>query len=565
MAKSSLSLNKALRGGLKHNDRTEGIEPDYLLDEKFREENEINLSAILAQKKIDFLYEEAQKNYLNTFKQELQSTSFLQEAVVNLNKKHGLVEVQKLVDRLEKETRFRCVQVSIHRDEGRVEKDKNEEEIAVYNYHAHLTFFTLDRETGQQLYRKDIPNSLRNKYRKEIEVQFSLLPAKNMIKPLGTVLKKKQKLWHVNDPITNKEIRKRFKNDGYIVYDRERMSYLQTITAEELQMERGSVSVQKEAKRLGVEVNDNPTVRQEHKQYRQSIREIEKFKKKNNILEDKLETVNKKLKETVEASNSLKLKLPNENEIIISKVLSEEVQKLKEKFEEKSDVGLYDTIVEKNNSDQIKINELENQLNEKSELLKKYKKWEEEAEIRERIFNALDSDSRSSSANDFEEFIDKKNKAGIEIKEEFKKIYYSKYVFNFSSADLERWKNNILIHREDMKEAFKGLENESKEMVEKAFFKEIETAECMDDLIERVNSIIDGKISYRDRKINYNVGILSSTWPVSEQKEKSILEKLDKNRRSSIDNLDEKTGMKSILDDDKAPPLDQENGFTRNQ
>jgi len=404
MAKSSFNLTKALIGGLKHNDRTEGIEPGYLLDEIFREGNEIDFSAIEAQKKIDILYEEAQKNHLKTFNQKLQARSFFQEAVVNLNKNHGLKEVRKLISKLEKETGFTCTQIAIHADEGRVEKDKNGEEIAVHNYHAHLTFFTLDRQTGQQLYRKDIPKSLRIKYRKEIEAPFALKPTENIIKPLKAVSKKKKKLWHINDPVTNKEIIKRFKSDGYIIYDRFRMSFLQTITAEELQMERGTVSVKEEADRLGVEIDPDPAVRQNHKQYRITIRKLEALEKEKKKIEENLERVrsllkeekekndllakdfkmnSEKLTEIEETLNSLKVQLPKDNEIIISQVLIEEIQKLKERFKIKSDIGLFNVIVEKSNDDQRSISELEKQLKEKNKSLKK--KEDQLKQIQEKI------------------------------------------------------------------------------------------------------------------------------------------------------------------------------------
>jgi len=151
MAKSSINFAKAVKGGLAHNDRTQEA-PDYLLPPEHRLKNEVDVSAKVASQKIQELHQEAQENYRQKFGQKLQAKSYTWEAVINLNKEHTLQDVKQLVKALEKETGFTSVQIAIHRDEGHI----NERGVAIHNLHAHVTFFTLDRTTGQQLYRKSM-------------------------------------------------------------------------------------------------------------------------------------------------------------------------------------------------------------------------------------------------------------------------------------------------------------------------------------------------------------------------------------------------------------------------
>ena len=151
MAKASINFQKYIKGGVFHNDRSKS--PDYLLPAEHRLQNEVDRSAVDASKMISDLYAEARENYRQKFGQKLQSKSYLWEAVVNLNKEHRLEDVQRLVKEIEKETGFTSVQIAIHRDEGRIERG-----VPIRNFHAHITFFTLCRSSGEQLYRRQVTN-----------------------------------------------------------------------------------------------------------------------------------------------------------------------------------------------------------------------------------------------------------------------------------------------------------------------------------------------------------------------------------------------------------------------
>ena len=220
MAKSSIHFAKASSGGTKHNDRTQFPEPDYLLPEKYRLENEVDFSAEEAEQKIKDLYATTKENYEKIKGQRLQATSYRWEAVINLNKNHTLEDVQRLTKAIEKETGFTSVQIAIHRDEGHIENDT-----PIYNLHAHITFFTLDKDTGEQLYRKAIKASDRRKIENEILEQNPSISK-------GEPKSRERKAF-------NKLVDEAIKEKGLKVFDKERLSKLQDLTAEVLQMERG--------------------------------------------------------------------------------------------------------------------------------------------------------------------------------------------------------------------------------------------------------------------------------------------------------------------------------------
>lgn len=238
MAKSSINFAKASNGGLKHNDRTENNEPEYLLPVEYRLKNEVDVPAEKAEKRIKDLYATAKNNYFRRKRQRLQATSYLWEAVINLNEEHTLEDVQRLTNVIEKETGFTSIQIAIHRDEGRVEDN-----IPIYNLHAHITFFTLDKN-GEQLYRRTIKASDRRRIEAALLVKN---PELKKGEPKSNVRK------HFNSLVAEE-----IKKNGYKVMDRERLSLLQDITAEIMKMERGK--------------RGSEAVRMPHKQYKEAKR-----------------------------------------------------------------------------------------------------------------------------------------------------------------------------------------------------------------------------------------------------------------------------------------------------
>jgi len=315
MAKASINFAKAAKGGLAHNDRSEDREPDYLLPVEFRLQNEVDRSAGEAAKMISDLYQEARENYRQKFGQPLKAKSYVWEAVVNLNKEHTLEDVQRLTKAIEKETGFTGVQIAIHRDEGHI----NERGVPQYNLHAHITFFTLDRQTGQQLYRKGLTE------------------------------------------------RQKRENPELKAMNRERLSKLQDLTAKVLGMERGK--------------QGSKAVRMEHKQYKEAKRqELAKVKDLKQEIADlrqelkanganredyaRLEAENKQLKEKIKAKD-LTIEDLKEQIDDLRKDLRRENAK-DEKIEQYREIILdqeerLDALIEENNALQAKINPKEGQ------------------------------------------------------------------------------------------------------------------------------------------------------------------------------------------------------------
>lgn len=310
MAISSINFAKSSGGSFAHNDRSEK-EPDYLLPVEHRLENECDRSAPEAQKMLEDLFENAKENYSKTYGQKFQ-TKFENahwEAVINLNKEHTIKDVERLVREIEKETGFTAVQISIHRDEGRLNEKTGH---PIYNLHAHVNFSTLDKETGRQLYRRSISNSEREKIRKENGI------------PDGEKIPK------------------------YLtaVMDKAKLSKLQDITARELGMERGQKGSEK--------------VRLGHKQYRASEQEKEKLLEKIDELQKENTELRYNFRETQKQITALEVTPEEKKELHrlnteINKIKGESAEKDQKIEELKKSI---ETVRYLRSSDQTKILEL---------------------------------------------------------------------------------------------------------------------------------------------------------------------------------------------------------------
>ena len=138
---SSIHIEQVSTGSFLHNDRT--MKVSYLIDTS--DNNECTATATEAFKQFQSLKDEATKNYTERTNQKMQkSTVFLKEAIVNLEEHHTLKDLEPIIKKLESYG-FTILQASIHRDEGFV-NDENEKK---KNYHAHITMFNLNAETGK--------------------------------------------------------------------------------------------------------------------------------------------------------------------------------------------------------------------------------------------------------------------------------------------------------------------------------------------------------------------------------------------------------------------------------
>ena len=84
--------------------------------------------------------------------------------VVNLNANHTLKDAQKVADLIKEFYGYTTTLMSLHKDEGHYDENGN----FVANVHLHLRLCTLDLETGENLYRKNLSSKKMCKFQDEL-------------------------------------------------------------------------------------------------------------------------------------------------------------------------------------------------------------------------------------------------------------------------------------------------------------------------------------------------------------------------------------------------------------
>lgn len=148
MSKFSINFKKVSTHSFKHNDRTEIKKADTVFAQ-FTDRNICDISAKEAQQNLDNYYDEAMSKIEGRARRAKRENTLI-EAVVNVKKNTTLEDLKKLQAYIEKEYVFTGLQIAIHKDEGHFEDDK-----FIENYHAHMSFFTLNRSNGRQMFRKE--------------------------------------------------------------------------------------------------------------------------------------------------------------------------------------------------------------------------------------------------------------------------------------------------------------------------------------------------------------------------------------------------------------------------
>ena len=126
---------------LKHNERLQKVEH---LIEKPNVEVSLKFAEAIAER--DRMIKEAIEAYQRTKKPKapkFKSKSYLWSAVVNIKEDTTMDDLKRFTNALQKKYGFQCYQIAIHRDEGHFDNGEKK-----HNFHAHLEFVTLDRETG---------------------------------------------------------------------------------------------------------------------------------------------------------------------------------------------------------------------------------------------------------------------------------------------------------------------------------------------------------------------------------------------------------------------------------
>ena len=354
---SSIHIEKVKSGSFLHNDRS--VKVSYLIDSS--DKNECSVSADEAIKTFQELRLKAQENYTKRVNQKMQkNTVFLKEAIVNLEEHHTLKDLQPIVDKLESYG-FKVLQTSIHRDEGFLNSENKKEK----NYHAHITMFCLDVETGKTV-------KFGKNYRTEL-------------------------------------------------------SKLQTFVADTLKMQRGKVSVKEHAKELNVKV-EKASRRLDTHDYKRAmkIKEQEelKLKEKYNFREyqKKITSLEDLTKEQKKELHSLNSAVKNQKATIDE--LNQKIEEIQAK--NAANAMLHSQEILKNMSLEEENTKLKEELNKKPKEIEIIKTVEnplnKDLEEENNMLVNSNKDTAKSLVNAQEEL--KRNKIEIDILENEKAILY---------------------------------------------------------------------------------------------------------------------------------------------
>jgi hypothetical protein len=162
--RSSINIQKVNFSSFEHNNRN--YKPNYLIETGLKNEYFNNGSFPLIEvnnkygnyKKPDFkaIEDDLKQKYTNSTGQKPQkNTEFFKEAVFNTSEKTTKEHIKKLCIALKKEFNITVLNVAHHKDEGHIvetidEKGNKNSNIKV-NFHAHLIFLNVDRDTGKSL------------------------------------------------------------------------------------------------------------------------------------------------------------------------------------------------------------------------------------------------------------------------------------------------------------------------------------------------------------------------------------------------------------------------------
>lgn len=161
---ASINFKKSTEWQIEHNvDKR----PKYAIGKKDdgRDGVEYNTTPEFAKSLRNAMITNAMEAYKTKFKQTNQAKSYLWSAVVNLKESSTMQDLENLTAHINKKYGFQCYQIAIHRDEGHIDRDSGKK---IMNYHAHLEFVTLDKETG-----KNRQRDLRGKEMSELQSEVA--------------------------------------------------------------------------------------------------------------------------------------------------------------------------------------------------------------------------------------------------------------------------------------------------------------------------------------------------------------------------------------------------------
>ena len=141
---SSINFKKSVDFQVFHNST---VRPNYAIGGELI----ANRKGYEALKLKEQIIENAKEAYIKNTKQKFQAKSYEWSAVVNIKQDTTMQDLERLAKHFETKYGFQCYQIAIHRDEGYIENGEKH-----INHHAHLEFITLDKETGKNMYRREL-------------------------------------------------------------------------------------------------------------------------------------------------------------------------------------------------------------------------------------------------------------------------------------------------------------------------------------------------------------------------------------------------------------------------
>ena len=146
-------------------------------------------------------------NYTKRTKQRIQTDEkkFLWEAVINLNEEHTINDVRVLARIIRMIYGWQAAQIGVHRDEGFKDPKSGKN---IYNYHAHIIFFMLDKEGIYRFKKRDFG------IKKMEELQTLVSYVLKMERGKSKKITKIERLEH-----RQYKQQKQYENDGKTKYD----------------------------------------------------------------------------------------------------------------------------------------------------------------------------------------------------------------------------------------------------------------------------------------------------------------------------------------------------------
>lgn len=141
---SSINFKKSVDFQVFHNST---VRPNYVIGGELI----ANRKGYEALKLKEQIIENAKEAYIKNTKQKFQAKSYEWSAVVNIKQDTTMQDLERLAKHFETKYGFQCYQIAIHRDEGYIENGEKH-----INHHAHLEFITLDKQTGKNMYRREL-------------------------------------------------------------------------------------------------------------------------------------------------------------------------------------------------------------------------------------------------------------------------------------------------------------------------------------------------------------------------------------------------------------------------